>query len=55
MNIIQKLCQKYREKIQRGEVIDLDELAMEMHGIDLKDYCPELAEYLESVNANPQK
>lgn len=52
MNIGKYLCEKYRAKIENDEVIDLDELATEMQGLDLKDICPELAEYLESINGN---
>lgn len=47
MGIINTLCQKYREMIQKGEEIDLDEMTTELADLDLKDVCSDLAEYLE--------
>ena len=51
MSIIKNLCEKYREKIKKGELVDLDELTAEIQEIDLEMMCAELAEYLEAENA----
>ena len=49
MNIKQYLCVKYKKMIADNEVIDLDELATEMDGLNLVDICPELAAYMENL------
>ena len=43
---IKELCQKYRDLILNGEVVDQDEMVQEFEGVELKDVCPEMAEYL---------